>query len=179
MLAEQVEDTLTQRFHIRRAPSLTARCGSKSSIAFSRMRNGEPMRGRSLTVPREEAFSFHVPLMAPFFSDLWIAGRFKPIPQVSIGDAFLFNLSVNPIVGLSTSFDSMRFYVPQVALDEMAYDRGLPRIGGLHSPALGRRDLVLYGLAQALAAAMERTEETSGFFTDYVALAFHDHIIHN
>ena len=44
------------------------------------------MRGRSLSVPPEEAFSFHVPLSVPFFANLWTAGRRREVPDMRLGD---------------------------------------------------------------------------------------------
>jgi AraC family transcriptional regulator len=131
-----------------------------------------------VSVPREAAFSFHVPLSVPFFSELWIGGNFKGIPPATPGCAFLFDLGDNPVVSLDTPFDSLRFYVSQAALDELACDRGLRRVGGLHARTFGGRDPVMCGLAQALAAAMAQIGDGTALFADYVALAFHDHIIH-
>jgi hypothetical protein len=86
-----------------------------------------PMRGRSLTVPPEEAFSFHVPLSLPFFTDLWTAGERREVPDFRLGDAQLVDLRDNPRVSLDTPFDSLRFYIPQIALDEMANEEGIRR----------------------------------------------------
>jgi len=178
MSANAIEHTVAQRFQLERAPSFLARAASGAPIAFTHLKSTCALRGRSVPVPREAAFSFHVPLSAPFFSELWIGGKFKGIPPVTLGCAFLFDLSENPVVSLDTPFDSVRFYVSQAALDELAYDRGLRRVGGLHARTFGGRDPVMYGLAQALAAAMEQIGDGTALFADYVALAFHDHIIH-
>src|SRR6185295_12703752 len=99
------------------------------------------------------------------------------LPPANLGDAFLFDLNENPRVGLSTSFDSLRFYVPQPALDEMSDEAGIPRIKGLHVREFGGRDLVMYGLAYALAGAMARPGDGSAMFCDHVALAFFAHIV--
>jgi len=141
------------------------------------MRSDQPMRGRSLAVPPEAAFSFHVPLTAPFFSDLWMAGKSKALPHASLGDAFLFDLNENPTVRLDTSFDSLRFYVPQAALDEMADEAGIPRPKGLHARQFGGHDLVMYGFAQAIAGALDRPGDGSAMFCEYIALAFFAHIV--
>src|SRR6266404_1106796 len=177
MGATAVDEVLARRFRIERPPTLVARRYPRAQIAFSRMRSDRPMRGLSLAVPPEAAFSFHVPLSAPFFSDLWMSGRRKTLPLASLGDAFLFDLSDNPVVGLDTSFDSLRFYVPQVALDQMADEVGIPRIKGLHARQFGGRDLVMYGLAQALAGAIGRVGDGSAMFCEHVALAFFAHIV--
>jgi AraC family transcriptional regulator len=103
------------------------------------------MRGRSLAVPPEEAFAFHVPLSLPFFSDLWTAGRRREVPDMRLGDAQLVDLGDNPVVSLDIPFDSLRFYITQVALDEMANEAGIRRVKGLYAPNFGARDLVMFG----------------------------------
>jgi len=176
--ADAIDDILAERFRINRPPTLLTRKASKASIGFSRIRSSRPKRGHSLAVPPEEAFSFHVPLSAAFFSDLWIAGRRRTLPDARPGDAFVFDLSDNPVVGLDTAFDSLRFYITQVALDEMANEAGIRRVKGLYAPNFGARDLVMFGLAQALAGAMEQSGDGTAMFSDFIALAFFSHIVH-
>jgi AraC-like DNA-binding protein len=135
------------------------------------------VRGRSLAVPPEEAFSFHVPLSVPFFSNLWTAGRRREVPDLRLGDAQLIDLRDNPVVSLDTSFDSLRFYIPQSALDEMANEAGIRRVKGLYAPNFGGRDLVMFGLAQTLAGAMEHPGDGTAMFCDCIALALFAHIV--
>ncbi len=142
------------------------------------MRSRCPMRGRSLTVPPEEAFSFHVPLAVPFFSKLWTSGRRREVPELRLGDAQLIDLRDNPVVSLDTPFDSLRFHIPQTALDEMANEAGIRRVKGLYAPNFGDRDSVMFGLAQALAGAMERPGDGTAMFSDCIALSFFAHIVH-
>jgi AraC family transcriptional regulator len=177
MSGNAVEDVLAKRFRIDRPPTLMARRSSRARIGFSRIRNSHPMHGRSLAVPPEEAFSFHVPLSVPFFATLWTKGRRREVPELRLGDAQLVDLSDNPVVRLDTPFDSLRFYIPQMALDEMANEAGIRRVKGLYAPNFGDRDLVLFGLAQALAAAMEQPGDGTAMFADCIALAFFAHIV--
>jgi AraC family transcriptional regulator len=177
MGADAIEDDLARRFRIDRPPTLLARKSSKARIGFSRMRSSRPMRGRSLAVPPEESFAFHVPLSVPFFSDLWTAGRRREVPDLHLGDAQLVDLGDNPVVSLDIPFDSLRFYISQVALDEMANEAGIRRVKGLYAPNFGARDLVLFGLAQALAGAMEEPGDGTAMFSDCIALAFFAHIV--
>jgi AraC family transcriptional regulator len=174
---DAIAEVLAERFRIDRPPTLLARRSSKARIGFSRIRSSYAMRGRSLTVPQEEAFSFHVPLALPFFTNLWTAGRRREVPDFRLGDAQLVDLRDNPVVGLDTPFDSLRFYIPQMALDEIANEAGIRRIKGLYAPNFGARDLVMFGLAQALAAAMQQPGDGTAMFCDYIALAFFAHIV--
>jgi AraC family transcriptional regulator len=176
MGGDAIAGVIAERFRIDRPPTLLARRSSKARIGFSHMRCGHAMRGRSLTVPQEEAFAFHVPLSLPFFTDLWTAGRRRDVPDWSLGDTQLVDLRDNPRVSLDTSLDSLRFYIPQIALDEMANEAGIRRVKGLYAPNFGARDLVMFGLAQALIAAMENPGDGTAMFSDCIALAFFAHI---
>jgi len=177
MGATAVDEVLATRFRIERPPTLVARRHPRTQIAFSRMRSDRPMRGRSLAVPQEAAFSIHVPLSVPFFSKLWTAGRRREVPDWRLGDAQLIDLRDNPIVGLDTPFDSLRFYIPQTALDEMANEAGIRRVKGLSAPNFGGRDLVMYGLAQALAGAIGSPDHGSAMFCEHIAFALFAHIV--
>ena len=48
---------------------------------------------------------------------------------------------------------------------------------GLYAPNFGARDLVMFGLAQALAGAMEQPGDGTAMFSDCIALAFFAHIV--
>src|SRR6202008_4839650 len=125
-----------------------------------------------------EAFTFQVPLIRAAFSDLRYGAKVIALPEVQEpGRAFLFDLSARPTVGLDTEFDNVRFYISQKAIDDLAYERGLQRVGGLHQRTCGERDPTLFHMAQMLVPAMDRPGEVSAAFVDYVALAFHEHVI--
>jgi AraC-like DNA-binding protein len=177
MGADAIEDDLARRFRIDPPRTLLARKSSKARVGFSRMRSSRPMHGHSLATPPEEAFAFHVPLSVPYFSNLWTAGRRREVPDFRLGDAQLIDLSERPVVSLDIPFDSIRFYITQVALDEMANEAGIRRVKGLYAPNFGARDLVMFGLAQALAGAMEEPGDGTVMFSDCIALAFFAHIV--
>src|SRR5271155_3331794 len=177
MSVDAIEDDLAKRFRIDRPPTLLARRSSKARIGFSRMQSSRPMRSRSLPTPPEEAFAFHVPLAVPFFSNLRTAGKRREVPNWRLGDAQLVDLRDKPTVSLDIPFDSLRFYIPQTALDEMANEAVIRRVGGLSAPNFGDRDLVMFGLAQTLAGAMEHPGDATAMFSDCIALAFFAHIV--
>jgi AraC family transcriptional regulator len=177
MAADAIEDDLARRFRIDRPPTLLARKSSKAPIGFSRMRSSRPMGGCSLVSPPEEAFAFHVPLALPFFSNLWTSGRPREVPDWRLGYTQMVDLGDHPVVSLDIPFDSVRFYITQVALDEMANEAGIRRAKGLYASNFGARDLVMFGLAQALAGAMGQPGDGTAMFSDCIALAFFAHIV--
>jgi AraC family transcriptional regulator len=177
MPADAIEDDLARRFRIDPPLTLLARKSSKARVGFSRMRSSRPMRCHSLAAPPEEAFAFHVPLAVPYFMNLWTAGRRREVPDWHLGYAQLIDLSDKPTVSLDIPFDSVRFYISQATIDEMANEAGIRRVKGLYAPNFGARDLVMFGLAQALAGAMEQPGDGTAIFADCIALAFFAHIV--
>jgi len=178
MTAPSLESSLVRRFHLAKAPTLEARLAGSLPIAFSRMRSGRAQRGRSISPAPEEAFTFQVPLIRAAFSDFRYGNKVVALPEIQEpGRAFLFDLSERPTVGLDTEFDNVRCYVSQKAIDDLAYDRGLQRVGGLRQRTFGERDPILFHLARTLVPALEKPNEVSAAFVDYIALAFHEHVI--
>jgi AraC family transcriptional regulator len=177
MAADAIEDDLARRFRIDRPPTLLARKSAKARVGFSRLRSSRPVHGYSIAKPPEEAFAFWAPLSVPFFSNLWTAGRRREVPELRLGDAQLVDLGDHPVVSLDIPFDSIRFYITQVALDEMANEAGIRRVKGLYAANFGARDLVMFGLAQAVAGAMEQSGDLTAMFSDCIALAFFAHIV--
>ena len=99
------------------------------------------------------------------------------MPDWRLGYTQLVDLSDNPFGSLDIPFDSVRFYIWQVALDEVANEAGIRRVKGLYVSNFGARNLVMFGLAQALAGAMEQPGDGTAIFADCIALAFFTHIV--
>ena len=51
------------------------------------------------------------------------------------------------------------------------------RVEGLCAPNFGGRDLVMFGLAQTLAGAMEQPGDGTAMFSDCIAVAFFAHVV--
>jgi AraC family transcriptional regulator len=179
MMQPLLEATLARRFQLREAPTLEARLSpSTPPIAFSRIRNVLPQRGRSASPPPDEAFAFQLPLSAAVHPELRYTGkkpRFSGIQEP--GQSFLLDMSAGPTVRLDMTFDTFRLYIAQSTLDELAYEKGLRRIGGLIQRDAGQRDTIMFHMAQILAAALENPERVTSAFVDQLGLAFHEHII--
>jgi AraC family transcriptional regulator len=177
MSKDTVEEVLAQRFQIRSPPTVLAKTAAKEPVIFTHLRSPEALDGRSMDIRGEDAFAFQVPLQPSFFSNVWHAGKHTRLPVAAPGSVYLFDLSSNPVVELDKPFDTLRLYISQSTLDEMAYARGLPRVGGLRASVMGGPDLILFGMAQTLAASLAQPEQISALFTEYMALAFHEHVI--
>ncbi len=131
-----IEAVIAKRFGLPRAPTLVARvAAAKLPVVFTHLRSAEARHRQSMDVPREQSFSFQVPL-TPFPWDAWFAGKQRSVSPAIPGNAYLFDLSNNPTVGLNTPFSTVRLNICQSALDALAYERGLCRASGLRAPSL-------------------------------------------
>ena len=179
MASPSVESIVAEQFQLARAPTLEARVSAGDAIAFSRIRSERSQPGRSVSPPRgENAFTFQVLLIPASFSDLRYGTKVLELPNIQEpGCTCLFDLSERPTVRLDTEFDNVRCYISQSTIDDLAYKRGLRRVGGLAQRTLGERDPVLFHLAQLLVPALDNPNAASSAFVEYVALAFHEHVI--
>jgi AraC family transcriptional regulator len=164
------------RFKIDPPPVALARTASMAPIGFARLKSRRVIHGPAKDVPPENAFSFQVPLQ-PIDVDLWTDGKHSLRVTMKPGAAFLFDLRTNPVAEVHTPFDSIRFYVSQASLDELAFDHAMPRTRGLASSCQGANDWVMYGLAIALIDQVEHPNESSALFIDHIALAFFAHVM--
>ena len=100
--ADAIADVLARRFKLDSSPTLAARTLASEPVAFTRLHSAVAMRGRSLSVPEEDAFALQVPLSHSFFTEIWTSGGFRRELHATPGDVYLFDLSCNPRVGLAT-----------------------------------------------------------------------------
>lgn len=177
MLADRVATAISRGFQIARPPTILAKLGSRSSIAFSHFRNSSPKQGLSVPSKREEAFVLNVPLIAARYSVVSVDGLQQSVVQ-SPGEAYLFDLTRRNEVSLDATYDSVRVHLPQTTLDELAYENGLRRVGGLHARSLGQQDEVLYRLALAILPAIVNSQQVTTAYVDYLACALHEHVIY-
>jgi AraC family transcriptional regulator len=176
MDAHAIQAVIAKRFGLSRAPTLIARVApAKLPVVFTHLQSTEARPRRSTDVPREQSFSFQVPL-TPFPWDAWFSGKQRSVSPAIPGNAYLFDLSDNPTVGLNTPFSTVRLNISQSALDALAEEGGLRRTSGLRAPSLGHPDPVMHGLARTLAAAMGQQGGATRLFADSMALAFHAHV---
>ena len=99
-----IEAVIARRFGLPRAPTLVARVAApKLPVVFTHLQSTDARRRQTADVPREQSFSFQVPL-TPFPWQAWFAGKEKIVPPAVPGNAYLFDLSNNPTVGLTASY---------------------------------------------------------------------------
>ncbi|MCB8883695.1 helix-turn-helix transcriptional regulator [Acidisoma cellulosilytica] len=174
---DRISGALSGRFKIPPPPTIAARLIGNNQISFSHFRNLESRPESSAPPEREEGFVLCASLTATRFSRVCLAGRAQSVLQ-SPGEAYLFDLTSQYEISLDAQFDNVRFQISQAAIDEMAYEKGIGRVGGLHSKYFGQQDQILHHLAQTILPVIENTSAVTTAFVEYIALAFHDHVIY-
>jgi AraC family transcriptional regulator len=176
--AASIDAIMSGRFGLDQAPTLAAPSLSDSPIAFTRLRCDDDEHHLAGPVPPEGSFAFQVMLKPVESWELRTNHGHGSLPPTKPGDTFLFDLSENPQLELHSAFDMVRFYMPRSALDSLAYGRGLPRVAGLRASPFGVHDPIMHGMAQAMVASMESIDAAQPIFIEYMALAFHAHVVH-
>jgi len=178
MPAAPFEKGVAKQFRLTKAPTLFAKGDAGKPIAFTRLRAEGSFRGPTIPIPAEESFTFQVAMGPMATGDIWIDGHHTQLKAAQPGDTFVYDLSSLPVANLMPPFDFVRFYLPVRTMDQLAYDCGLRPVRRLvTNPSAPVPDPIMYGLAHAVASALENLNACSALFLDAVALAFHAHAI--
>jgi AraC-like DNA-binding protein len=178
MPAAPFEKGVARQFRLTKAPTLFAKGDAGRPIAFTRLRVEGSFRGPTVPIPPEESFTFQVAMGRMATGDIWIDGHHSKLGAAQPGETFVYDLLSRPVATLTPPFDFVRFYLPVRTMDQLAYDSGLRPVRGLRtSPSTPAHDRIMYGLAHAVASALEDPNACSALFLDAIALAFHAHAI--
>jgi AraC-like DNA-binding protein len=79
---------------------------------------------------------------------------------------------------LDAIYECVRIHLPQASIDDMSYQKGLRRVGGLFAKSLGQEDPILFRFALTMLPAIANSTQVTTAFVEYMALALHEHIIY-
>ncbi|MFJ5299163.1 helix-turn-helix domain-containing protein [Pseudomonas sp. NPDC088368] len=174
MSLNDIEETLSRRFRIQTPPTVVVPAAN-SPIVFTHLRSDEVLKGHTLAVPGEDAYAFQVPVTGRFFGHLWTGSRHTQLRPAQGGSVYLFDFNDSPAVALDRPFDTLRMYISQKTLEELAQENEIEGTAGLRAGRYGEVDQVLYGIAQSLRASLA-TGTAPSMFYHYMALAFYEHV---
>jgi len=151
-----------RRFHRPPVPSFVACADLGSPIIFSHVQSDSAMPAPTLAPPVENAFSIHVHHAPISHGDIWIQDRHAKLAPIAAAGIFIFDLRTQPIAHVHERFEFSRFQLSRRTIEDLAYERGLRKLGDLKAGA-SDPDPVVEHLALALIHHM-RTAAIS-FFT--------------
>jgi len=170
-------DRLAKAFKQHDVPTLVTRALRKSTLAVTELRCDEFNFGRTDPIPREDAYLVALQLRACEDHDLYIDDRLVRPTNWGAGTSTIFDLRRNPIADIRDPSHCLMFYLPQTALDQIAAEAGVPRVGDLRVPVgVGLDDPVVRHLLCSLLPATANPGEANALFMDHVALALTAHV---
>jgi AraC family transcriptional regulator len=104
--------------------------------------------------------------------ELFLGGRSVYRGGYGARTTSIVDLEEEPTANLESPFDVVHFYVSRAALNEIADDRGAPRIATLACER-GAFDPTVWHLGEALLPALERPDEIGAMYADHLLMATH------
>ena len=157
------------------APTLVTRVLQKSKIAVTELRCDQRNFGRTIPIPREDAYLIALQLRQCPDHDLYFDGRRVQPQNFTAGVTTIYDLRRDPIADLRDPFHSVMFHVPMkvLALEGRYSGRG----GDLrHNAGVGMDDPVVRHLLSSLLPAIARPDQAHPLFLDHVTLALVAHL---
>ncbi|MDR3376845.1 MAG: AraC family transcriptional regulator [Ancalomicrobiaceae bacterium] len=146
--------------------------GPKSSrLLVSRLRRETPGHGLVTPSKVDAIYSVLLQLHEQTDRELFIDDKCVHRGSYAARTTSIVNHLERPLANLRSPFDHLNFIIPQTALDEIADDRGVPRINQLYCKPGGVLDETVWHLGNALLPALERPHEVGSIYAEQVMLA--------
>jgi AraC family transcriptional regulator len=147
----------------------------QSPIGISRLSIGAEQIGMTPVIPPEDSFILALYLTAVPHHELWSRGRLAVSRGYAASSIRIVNLIDEYSALITCAHESMVFYAPRIALDELADEAGTARIRHFTCQP-GVIDPVVAHLVSALLPAFQRPAEASSLFIDHTTLALFTHL---
>ena len=169
---------LGQFLHLKDAPpSLITRSLRSVELAVTETRDDNPAPGLSGSLTAEDAFLVSLKLHDYPDCELWERGKCIMKKDVRAGATYLYDLKRDPRYVIDKPFHSLFFYLPRSALDGIAEQSGVPRIGDLACGlGIGHDDSIVRHIGAAFLEGLRRPTEANQLFIDHMMLALTAHV---
>ncbi len=159
------------------APALATRALQKSTVVATELRCDEPNFGRTVPMPREDAYLVALQLRECHDHDLYFEGRRVQPKNYFAGVTSIYDLREDPVAELRDPFHCIMLHVPRKALHPSAWEAKRSGTGELrYQRGVSVDDPVVHHLVSSLVPAIAKPEEAPSLFLDHVALALTAHL---
>jgi AraC-like DNA-binding protein len=170
---------LGRRFHLEAAPAFVTQTLKSSEIAVTSMRLTRRNSEITDPLPVEDAHIVALPYEACDDHEIWLEGKCIDSEPFRAGVTTFYDLRRAPRAFLRNPYHLHMFYLSRSALDAIADDAGVPRIGDLWQPhGVGADDPVMRGLGSVLLSAFVDVNQANPMFVEHVTRAVGVHIAH-
>lgn len=164
--------------HMRAETVQTLAKSSDAAIGVTRVRSDQLNSGP--TAPYEQQHAHLVVLQLRAFSRqrLWLDGKPAPVAPFKKGGMAIYNLDRLWIADLEDKYDTLHFYVPQAALDEVSDELGARGNSRLHLPPHENLvDPAVEKIGHLLLPALARPHDASQLFVEHLSMALQAHLL--
>src|SRR3984885_10615139 len=153
--------------HLAQPPIYAALGSGRSELAVTRLHAPNGFTDPTSAIPLEKAFSIHLHLRANHGGRLWLSGKLVPTGRRPSGGVTILDLEQDPIAFFPNPIDVLQFYIPRMALEELAYENHTAAVNTLTWPHC-EMDATLKHLGMAVLSAIERGGPASKIFLDSI-----------
>lgn len=163
-------------FQVEAAPAFVTRKLHAANMAVTYIRSDTPTLDVIGPFPTEDAFTIALALKN-FGLQVWEDGRPYAKRVKRSGHFTINDLNRAPSCTIDQPFESVCFYLPQEALDEIADDLESARTAELrYQPGEPYHDEIIAAFSSSLLPAFERPEQANRMFLDHVTFALGAHV---
>ena len=174
--SEGYGERLGERLRAERAHAIVTRVLRTADMAVTETRCDDPVLGFSQSIQREDAFLVALTLRDFPNRQYWEDGRQMPVCDLRTGQVDFHDLKRDPVALLDKPYHDLFFYLPRSALDAIADEADVPRIGDLNHEPVAIDDTTISSLGRAILPALSHPDQASQLFVDHVLLAVGVHV---
>jgi AraC-like DNA-binding protein len=166
--------------HLQNTPSsLITRSVRGVEVAVTETQDDNPVRDICGAFPPEDAYIVSLKLRDYPDCEYWEHGKCVTKPNIRAGTTYLYDMKCDPRFVIDKPFHSLHFYVPALALDGIAEQFGVRRVGQLdYQFGTGFHDEVVHHIGASLLQGLRRPSEANQLFIDHMILALTAHVAH-
>ena len=164
--------------HLQETPSsLITRSVRGVEVAATETRDDNPVPGLCGEITPEDAYIVSLKLRDYPDCEYWERGKCVGKPNIRAGTTYLYDMKFDPRFVIERPFHSLHFYVPALALNGIAEQFGVRRVGQLDCQfGTGFHDEVVHHIGASLLHGLHRPSEANQLFIDHMMLALTAHV---
>ena len=164
--------------HLQNTPSsLITRSVRGVEVAATETRDDNPVPGLCGAIAPEDAYLVSLKLRDYPDCEYWEHGKCVAKPNIRAGTTYLYDMKYDPRFVIDKPFHSLHFYVPALALNRIAEQFGVRRVGQLNCQfGTGFHDEIVHHIGASLLQGLRRPSEANQLFVDHMMLALTAHV---
>jgi AraC family transcriptional regulator len=170
---------LGSSFNIKFAPVVVSLTARKASLALTELRSDVRLPYRTRPLHGEDAFLVTLHMTDNPGFRVREANHDEPVCRLDAGQITIHDLKHCPSFLIDSPFHTLNFYLPRLALDEVADNAEAPRIGNLdYQPGRGIRDETIRNLIGTMSLSFTQPAAVGRLCVGHAGLALATHLAH-